>query len=527
MRSIEEILKEEGPCLSTDLAKKLVERYGITSEAARKRVSRGCPGLRKLAYINFPKNSKFLFLEKDFGSPFYWKALESALVENSSCYSSAFLAIKCRGGIIPKSHFHCISGSPIKQKKHVPSSTVMENLIKSNILVERDLYGLGSCLIVGDLCRDKSIDDLQKEATTTTARIITEEKIVIPAIKKWLINIGLTSKNSVKVRGSKFPKVLNFEWDITASSYVDALSISNKESKKPGFISCDIFLEDEIDHKIINTFIKKANVCSAASRNSRILYIFIAKSYESYAFFMARRCSSMLPITVDTALGRNFSMGVELFTKTIQDLLSASINSESFEQILKAFEGVRGTYGNVKGTLFEFLCMEIINKTLRPTYIERSRTIKTDLGKSEIDIYSEIVNKERLYIECKGLRTESFIDDHEIEKWVNERIPNVLKNIKDEKIDKGKIKIKFELWITCNISESANIKIAQANSSKKYEVSIKNRDDIRGMAKETGDVEILRTYDTIFLDKKGRYEIETPSVDLSNIDFSDNDEIPF
>ena len=48
-----DILKRLGPCLSTDLTDYLVTHCGLSPAAARQRVSRGVPEIKRLAHMPF------------------------------------------------------------------------------------------------------------------------------------------------------------------------------------------------------------------------------------------------------------------------------------------------------------------------------------------------------------------------------------------------------------------------------------------------------------------------------------------
>ena len=104
MDAIEKLLKESGPCLSTELAGRLIEQYGLTPEAARKRISRQPASVRRLAYLKFPRNARFVYLQDQYGSPWFWDARVKALLETSPAYGGAIAALRQRGSRMRKTH---------------------------------------------------------------------------------------------------------------------------------------------------------------------------------------------------------------------------------------------------------------------------------------------------------------------------------------------------------------------------------------------------------------------------------------
>lgn len=199
---------------------------------------------------------------------------------------------------------------------------------------------------------------------------------------------------------------------------------------------------------------------------------------------------------------------------TTEEALHETIDSKSFKQILKDFKGLQGIYGNIRGLLFEFLCCEILRS--RYNYrIERAKKIVTSRGESDIDIFAEQENVERRYIECKGWKKSSFLSDDEFDRWLYTRIPNILFSLKSENIDYKKVKIKMELWITCKLTDEQQAKIDNFKN-KRCEIVIKNRNDLLDMSKETGNNELAKTYQTIFFDKKGKFETIKPQINLTS-----------
>jgi hypothetical protein len=98
----------------------------LAPAAARQALSRLPEGVRVLQGLPSPKRAQFLFLEKQFGTEEYWRALVASAHEASPAYSTAIVAVRARGGIVPSRHFDIICGSPIKQKRQLSAAKIAE-----------------------------------------------------------------------------------------------------------------------------------------------------------------------------------------------------------------------------------------------------------------------------------------------------------------------------------------------------------------------------------------------------------------
>lgn len=192
---IEEILRRIGPCLTSDLAKELIEHYKLSPETARQRVSRGSNQICKLQGITFGRRIRFCYLKEQFASYLYWDRLYEAIYATNNAYSYALGAISLRE-IVPLYLAHAICGSPNAQKKHIPASSVIEHLITSQVLVPINISGIGLCVMTKQFYERS----LQEEGTfSVKARLAAEEQL-LQCAKEWLRNLAMVSYNKVQTR---------------------------------------------------------------------------------------------------------------------------------------------------------------------------------------------------------------------------------------------------------------------------------------------------------------------------------------
>ncbi len=500
MNDVERIMTKNGPCLSSALTSKLVETLGVSEVAARQRVSRGCPSLKKLAYIVFPRKVRFLYLEKDYCSPFYWEALESALFESNSVYGLAYISIEARGGLIPKSHFSIVCGSPLQQKKHISAKTLLDRLISANILVEHLVPGIGECLIL-----KKNFDNQQFELKKTYAELharIIAESIFLDFLKEWMRNLGLVSYDKVVTRSSGIennPRVSTFEWDMTAPSYLAPFLIMDKKNNKlnPGFITCDLLLGTVTTASFIKPFVNKCRSLIAIKKSTRFLHFFVAEEYTKEALKEIKSLGA-IPATIKNIFGEDTAKTFNMLIALLKDAAILSLDLDKFDAVFKTLSKIEGSAGNLRGALFELFSAELA-RTAFYADIDLNMICKIDNESAETDVVATVKNKCVYFIECKGYKPTSFISDDEVIRWLTKRIPIVRKWAMNERQFTG-LTMNFELWITGKLDEDTNNKIIKAQqATKKYKIIVRNSDDILELLKSTGNKPLTKVFQENFL----------------------------
>jgi hypothetical protein len=242
---VEKFLKTNGPSLSSEVSKHLVSTLKISPVAARKRVSRATGEVRRLGYVTFPRKARFMYLQQQFGSPYYWGKLIHALLQTNSAYGLAIAALQQRGGLVPEAHFATVCGAPIRQARHLSPETIFKRLNEAGLLQKTYVPGLGDCI---SLVQEPGHYD--HKAADVRVQLITEE-FLLTAIRDWVRKLGIVSYDKVATRqGETQPMVGTFAWDLTAPSYLSFMVKSGKDGKlKPGFVACDVYLARKIHEK--------------------------------------------------------------------------------------------------------------------------------------------------------------------------------------------------------------------------------------------------------------------------------------
>lgn len=497
-----EILRKSGPCLSSDLSKKIVSKLKINKDASRQRISRALKQskIKQLAYLTFPSRVRFIYLEEQYFSPLYWKSLNSALIESSSVYGLAYSAIEARGGLIPFEHFISACGSPVRQKKHIAAETVLKNLILADVVEVKTNRGLGKYIVLREITDQNDDEFLAQLFSESKARILVES-ILLEAVKDWLKKLGLVSYNKVMIRGKTLPKVSTFAWDLTAPSYLKPFTEwdKTKNKPKPGFVTCDVLLNNEINKHSIVPFISKCLMINSMKKNVRFFHILVASKYTPNAFKIIKETGLIVPATPSNLFGHEISEGLKILAEVLSEAASISLDLDKFEKLFSILGKIEGATGNLRGALFELFSAELTRFAYhaRP---ELNVICKADGKEAEIDVLAEVKYKSVHFIECKGYKPTSTISIEEIKKWLNERIPTIRKWALSEGHWGNDVELHFELWITGKLNPKSLKLIEKAISdTKKYKIVFRNSENILKLTKKTGNKALVKVLKEHFL----------------------------
>ncbi len=214
--SVEQVLKDIGPGISSRITAKLMEG-GMTAAAARQQISRAKGDVKRLFTFNLPKREKFLYLESQFSSPEYWEALARDLDTTRSVYGAALHSLLARGGIAPKASFDILSGAPMNQKGQLSSSVVLQKMQAAHLVSVRHIEGIGECVAVDGNTHYESVG-----GADLRARLITEN-ILLLAVRDWVRRLAMVSYNKVAYRdpsSGEGPKFSTCHWDLCGPSYL-------------------------------------------------------------------------------------------------------------------------------------------------------------------------------------------------------------------------------------------------------------------------------------------------------------------
>ncbi|NEI67412.1 nuclease-related domain-containing protein [Rhizobium leguminosarum] len=497
---VESYLNSNGPCLTSEVSDYLVKVHHVAPAAARKRVSRITEGssaaVKKLAGITFPRKARFIYLQKDFGSPRYWAALEHALLSSKSVLGLGLAALRERGGIMPADHFKIACGSPLKQARHLSVDTVFDRLKSANLIELISVGGLGDC--VARVQSENHYDTLVSEIR---ARLITEA-VLLTALRDWLRKLGMASYDRVETReGGELPKVGTFAWDLSAPSYLaPMLKYSKDGAGKNGFIACDVLLGRRIDAGGILPFIHKCATLRRLRKVGTCLQIFVADAYNREAFMLAKR-AGIIPATPATLFGREVAEGLSQLTEVLRKAATSVIDADEFGSLFKKFARIEGASNQLRGTLFEFLVADVARKSMGPSFVRMNRKFKTDQGDAEADVVVIHDNVSVLMIECKGYSPYARIPDDLFKHWLQKNVPRCYKAARSHP-DWQNLQLRFEFWATGSLSAESLALFEQAKATinpSRHTIDLRRSDEVLAQCKLTNDPSVVEAFEKHYM----------------------------
>lgn len=496
MNVIEKLLKETGPCLSTELARRLVEQCGLTPEAARKRISRQPASVKRLAYLKFPRNARFVYLQDQYGSQWFWDTLVKALLETSPAYGGAIAALRQRGSLMPKSHFFIACGSPLAQQRHLSPQTVLDRLTQAKLLEEIDVPGIGPCV-----ARAQESAFYADLIPGMQARLVVED-IMLKAVRGWARSLGLVSYDKAKIRGEEaiLPQVGTFAWDLSAPSYLGGLIERSSEGKpSPGFLVCDIVLDNEITTAGIAPFLLKCRTLRSLKKVGRCIQLFIAEKYSKEAFQLAKS-QGIMPGTPETLFGAEVAASLRQLSEVLRQAAGLR-DMKVFDELFNGLSRIEGAATNLRGALFEFWAAEVVRQTFGAD-IRMNRHFVDATGKAEVDVQASVASRQVRFYECKGYQPGGLIPDDEVDRWLEKRIPLVYKQAQTSPDWKGR-DFQFEFWTTGRLSDASIAKIKKAQATVRpgrYTLDYCDSEGLTAIAKETKDRALIDALRQHFLD---------------------------
>jgi hypothetical protein len=493
------ILKALGPSLSTDLTDHLVTQLGLSPAAARQRVSRGAPEIKRLAHLPFARKARFLYHQDDYASPNYWANLYDAIFTANGPYARALGAVQARE-VVPIAHFLSACGAPIAQKKQVSARSVLDRMIAANVLVEQALPGLGLCVMTKKAYESHQ-DSLEELAAGTRARLIAES-ILLDSVKEWLRRLAMVSFNTVRTRGVEMPRVGTFAWDLTAPSYLTSVLTRLKEQGvKPGWVVCDVLLIESAELKHIEPFLHKVQSLNALKNIGRTMFILVAQGYDADAF-KALRSAGVIPATPMSLFGGDVADGFRDLIKTLNEAAKGVVNPEKFDRLLSTLGKLVGAAGNMRGAFFELLVAEVVRKTAAGQ-VKLNKTCTGEDGTAEVDVYHLNDGITAQMIECKGMAPGTLVSDEEVGLWLTTRIKRVRHHLNS--LGWSGPLPQFELWTSGALSEKARDRVekTQQANAKKFKITVVEGDALRIAVKAVNDASLLKTFEQHFLPQAG------------------------
>ncbi|MCY1360584.1 hypothetical protein D9M69_472160 [compost metagenome] len=221
--------------------------------------------------------------------------------------------------------------------------------------------------------------------------------------------------------------------------------------------------------------------------------MFLAESYESDAV-RAIRANGAIAATLDSLFGTDVAQALHELASVLKATAVRLGNPEKIDVLFSALGKIEGAEGTLRGCLFEYLCAELANESYRNPIITINKLVRgSDGARAEIDVFVE-GRAEVIFIECKGHLPTGQVDDAEVEKWLNKRLP-VLRDFAKHDEDYRHVKQTFELWTNATISPVSKSLIEAENAkTTRYSIAYREGPELLNMVKASGNKSLVKTY---------------------------------
>ncbi len=469
-------LRKRGPSLTSDLIAALVEG-GVNAAAARQRVNRARGEVKRLAGLRFAKNARFIYLDEQYATEEFWRALERAFRSHGLAYWTALTNLKARGGVCPAKMFDRVASAPLNRRGQLSPQRIYERLHAVRLLRRVRTEERQSFIELWP-------DFYRKASLAHVRATLLAEQIVLLGVRDWARRLGLGSHNAFKLRAAN-PQVSSLVWDLSAPSYTRPLALRSEGSIKPGFIVCDVNFTGIINEDEIAAFIRKHDLAAAPARVAPIFPMFVGEIFSETAFARARS-AGITAVTVGDLLGKDIAKGL----RDLIDLLSdqgatASANPEHLQHVMEQLTAIQDASHNVRAALFELVIGALI-KDVEGGYLQTGVVRKQgrDGPAFELDVLLTTDAPKPVYIiECKAKLAGAQVSLQDVERWYENRVPTIADYLGADRQFVGR-KFRFELWTNGNFHPAAaEYLAAQQTEYNRYGVGWKDGAVLRAYAR--------------------------------------------
>ena len=467
MNRIEAELKKHGPMLSGKLCRILEDDYGISSDAARKVVSRTSHPVRKIKTLPFKNNQVFVCLEEQYNKPIFRKNLYLSLKESSYCLSSILVALENFGGTITKDLLPIYSYSPVqKTKGHRLFSDDIKKLKSIGIIIEREEH------------YELSYEYSGIKPDYTESRCISIiNMMLVNDFVAWSKKLNLMAFNSAKT----YPEetcFAHFSWFASSPSYYYPVSIDGKN----GFSVVDVLWKTKATIEDVRFFVEKVNTIKNFRKLYRFAPVLLVKDLTNEAFSYLKEKQVMF-FVISNLFDANYTSTLEKIYNIIRNPISAIKNNpSSIEEIIEETNKFNGKFNDIMGAFFESLVGLFIVKLGYELLNMNIKIPNSDGNTYEFDI---VARKETTIkvIECKARRHK--LNKGDIGKWLTTRAPCIFEWAKAKYPE---CNFNLEIWSLGGFEKAAKIILEKhkATNASQYDFNFRDKNEMQKYAQNKG-----------------------------------------
>ncbi len=413
-----DLLKEDGPVTSSAILRKL-EAEGVLPAAARKRLQRFGPEVRRLRNFGLPKNQQLFYLQQDWLSPRFKDALIRAWQESNSVHANTLAVLSDDGTPSPQGLVHMRSGVPIRLKRQVGFERLLSQLGQLELVQTYDVPELGRCVSLALLSSGPPSPPQYIRAS------LLAERIVIGSLREWLRKLGLISYEAGTVRGDEpSPEFAQFPFDLVSPSYARPLATDETKALQPGFMVADVWLGTTLSFGQVAGFIRKTSLIRAMPRSRPFMAFLVADRFSEDSWKLGKQ-KGLLFTTPEILFGREAQQALNnlvhaLATAAETATTNPGIVADLFDQLGR----IEGAAGNLRGPLFELIVAYVMGQ-LETGLLDIGRIVTAPDGqRAEIDVFHRGRTLIRV-CECRGHGPGHIVTEEKVRQWIDTRVPRI------------------------------------------------------------------------------------------------------
>jgi hypothetical protein len=404
--------------LSSDVST-FFQDQGLSAAAARKRIERGTGNVKWLYRVRLPHRQRFLYLEDQLGTAAFSQRFIESMEQVRSVFGHALFGLEARGGIIPRSYFPIVSGTPQKIRGHLNPEAVLAILEHLGAVLPLLNNDVGPCVQFAWAKQPSTVAKMK-------ARLAVED-VLVDAVTDWLRKLGLVSYDAVKTRTLNHqPEYASVAFDIVGPSYISPLLSFRKGKNLGGFLAADIFVND-LEDRDVRYFVHKFGILRSRRQLRPLIPMLVAGRFSPDAMRTLKSAGILCP-TVSSLFGADIFDALIKLLRTLEN--AAAVAATSPDQIYTLFSKLgsfQGALGRMRGAMFELIVGHAVQGE-RTGMLEIGKYIQ-DLNSgdgAEIDVFHLHGNDVACY-ECKGYGPQHLVTLDEVKRWSETRIPLIRK----------------------------------------------------------------------------------------------------
>jgi hypothetical protein len=447
MDPVTSLLDQHGPSRSSALATRLNEDFGMSPEAARKRLSRVRPPIRAFPVGLLPKREAFIYHQADRDTEQFWSNFQRDMRETESVAGAAIDGLAARGGIVTPDEFAVISGAPVRQLKQVPAELVLKRLVAAG-MVQTATYAE-----IGDVVMLARPELGHVNVSGFKARQL-GEKVMLDGVREWARRLGMASYNKIAIRGDDHPRMIGpYKWDLTGPSYLLPLKGMNGGVEQQGFLAADAFVGEAVTHHQIRYLIRKAHSIRATTKVGSILPILVAQGFTPEALTLGHKAGLMMA-TPANLFGNRAAQAFDSLVDVLKNAAAiVARNPDRLIGLLADLQDIEGKAGNLRGILFELFCAYLIRSTGHSIDMGRKAHDPATGKFADIDVMCVRGRQECILYECKGKAPGGCVTKDEVDDWLR-RLPTFRAWVRAQS-SLSEAEIRFELWTSGEFAPDA------------------------------------------------------------------------